>query len=90
VVRHTEDGWTSLDTEVVKASGENVIVEAETPGFSYFVVVEGDETINANTVEQVVQGEQDGGTDTRRLLIGGAVLLLSLAVAVTLLLWRDD
>ena len=90
VVRHTEDGWTSLDTEVVKASGENVIVEAGTPGFSYFVVVEGDETINANTVEQVVQGEQDGGTDTRRLLIGGAVLLLSLAVAVTLLLWRDD
>jgi hypothetical protein len=89
-VRHTEDGWTPLNTEVVEASGANVIVEAETPGFSYFVVVEGDGTINANTVEQVMQGEYDGGTDTRRLLIGGAVLLLSLAVAVALLLWRDD
>ncbi|MFC7202640.1 PGF-pre-PGF domain-containing protein [Haloferax namakaokahaiae] len=52
VERYDDDtsAWETLETRVVNDSGETVVIEAETPGFSYFAVV----------AKQV----DDGGTTT--------------------------
>ncbi|MFB6093305.1 MAG: CARDB domain-containing protein [Haloquadratum sp.] len=38
--RYSEGAWRALDTRVVEATGGTIVLEAETPGFSYFAVSE--------------------------------------------------
>jgi PGF-pre-PGF domain-containing protein/PGF-CTERM protein len=70
-----DDGWQTLETRVTDENADEVIVEADTPGFSYFsvsVVSDGssddkeidlDTDADTNSTEDTTQPETDNGTD---------------------------
>ena len=61
VVRRVDDEWQPLPTTVGESTTSEVVIEAETPGFSYFAIVADDGTVDPGTIRQVV-GPANGST----------------------------
>lgn len=88
VLRHTDDGWQLLETTVVESASDEVVIEAETPGFSYFAIVTDEGMVDPTTIEQEVGSADSQSTTTTdespTLGIGGvagAIILTSLLLA---------
>lgn len=59
VSRHADGRWRGLDTEVVEVTDETVVVEAGTPGFSYFAVsAVGDPTAEISAPDRIDAGNE--------------------------------
>ena len=63
VLRRADGDWQSLTTTVVDSTSDEVVIEAETPGFSYFAVVADEGTVDPTTIQQVA-GSTNESTDT--------------------------
>lgn len=71
LARYHDDRWHLLETRVLETTAEDVLLEAETPGFSYFAVVATSEPTAAMSIdpETVAAGETvtlDGSDSTDR------------------------
>lgn len=63
VLRRVDDEWRPLPTSVVESTDDEVVIEAETSGFSYFAVVADDGTVDAETIEGVVGSTNESTAD---------------------------
>jgi len=80
VQRFSDGEWSNLDTEVVSESDDEVIVQAETPGFSYFAVSSVDDPVEDDDVDDVEDEEEvDDGIGTTGLI--GLVVAIALVIA---------
>jgi len=88
VLRRADGDWQPLETTVVDSTPDDVVIEAATPGFSYFTIVAHDGTVDPTTIEQEVGPPDNQSTTTTdespTLGIGGvigAIVLTSLLLA---------
>lgn len=62
---HRSDGeWTTLETEVVEVTDEQVVLEAETPGFSQFAVIVEESTTEEPATETATETATATSTET--------------------------
>ena len=86
MLRHTDDGWTVLETRVVSSTDDEVRVAAETPGFSYFALVEDDGTLAVgDEPAETAAPDDEPSTDDGSQSIGVEAVLLVVALAAVLL-----
>jgi PGF-pre-PGF domain-containing protein/PGF-CTERM protein len=89
--RYANDEWRQVDAAVVDESNESIVLQAETPGFSYFAVTDG--TGSANTTDTTNESAGDSGEDseTNDGVPGfGTVMALVALMSAALLIARRD
>ncbi|MFP8956050.1 PGF-pre-PGF domain-containing protein [Natrialbaceae archaeon A-CW3] len=69
--RYTEGSWDRLETTVVETGDETVVIEAQTPGFSYFAV----------SVAPADVADSSQNLPLPLILLGVAIALLAAAIA---------
>lgn len=87
--RHADGEWQTLETEVVSESDNEIMIEAETPGFSYFAVSTAEEEEEPADDDEPVE-DPDDGIGTTGLIGLVVVIALVIAAAVGYRQLNDD